>query len=173
MEELQTWAALAEILGALTIVTGGGFALIQFREFRRNRRYQVAADLCHQFSAPETARAFKLVRQLPDDVTVAQLKEMDPEFEDSILIVGMILESIGLLVYRRIASFEIVHDLAGGMIAMVWRKIGAWIIEWRELDDDPAFAEWFQWLSERAAEHNRDYSPAHIAHAEWSRSRAD
>ena len=71
MEGLQTYAALAEIFGALTIICGSAFALFQFREFRKMRRYQVAADLCHQFSAPDTARAFKLVRQLPDNVTVA------------------------------------------------------------------------------------------------------
>lgn len=173
MEELQNWAALAGIIGALTIITGGGFALLQLKEFRRNRRYQAAADLFHQFSAPEAARAFKLVRHLPDNVTVAQLKEMDSEFEDSMLVVGMILESIGLMVYRRIASFEVVNDLAGGMIAMVWRKIGCWIIEWRELDNDPAFAEWFQWLAERTAEFNSDYRPAYVAHADWSKSRSD
>jgi hypothetical protein len=169
MDGLQTWAALAEILGALTIVSGGAFGLLQFREFRKNRRYKVAADLCHQFSAPETARAFKLVRQLPDNVSLAELREMGPEYEDAVMIVGMILETMGLMVYQGIASFTTVNDLAGGMVMLVWRKAGRFVAEVRELDDDPARGEWFQWLAERCAEFNRDCDPAYIAHAGWKK----
>ena len=169
MDGLQTWAALAEIFGTLTIVSGGAFGLLQFREFRKNRRYTVAADLCHQFSAPETARAFKLIRQLPDNVSAAELQEMGQEYEDAVMIVGMTLETMGLMVYQGIASFTTVNDLAGGMITLVWRKTGSFVAEMRELDDDPARGEWFQWLAERCAEFNRDSDPAYIAHAGWNK----
>ena len=137
------------------------------QDFRN--RYQVAADLCHQFSAPDTARAFKLFRQLPDDVTIEQLNAMGPEYEDSMLIIGMILETMGLMVFRRIASYETVNELAGGMITMVWRKAGRWVIEWRELENDPEFSEWLQWLSERIAESSTDSAPAYVAHATWKK----
>jgi len=59
MKDLQTYAALAEIFGALTIVGAGMFGLLQLREYRNTRRQHVAAELCRQFSAPDTARAFK------------------------------------------------------------------------------------------------------------------
>lgn len=171
MDELQTYAALAEIFGALTILCGGAFAFFQVREFRKIRRYQVAADLCHQFSAPDMARAFKLVRQLPEDVTMAHLKTMEPEYEDSVLIVGMFMETLGLMVYQRIASYKTVQELAGGMVTMVWRKIGRWVTEWREVEDNPEFGEWLHWLSERIAESSNEEGPAYIVHANWNKKR--
>ena len=169
MDNLQTLAALAEIFGALTIVGAGLFGLLQLREYRTTRRQRVAADLCRQFSAADTARAFKLVRQLPDNVSVAQVKEMDQEYEDAMLIVGMYLESIGLQVCQGIASFATVNELAGGMVTMTWRKLGRWIAEWRELDNDPYFGEWVQWLAERVAEVKSTNDPAYIEHANWKR----
>ena len=39
MESLQTYAAIAEIFGALTIILGGAFGIMQLREF-----YDVAKD---------------------------------------------------------------------------------------------------------------------------------
>jgi hypothetical protein len=46
------------------------------------------------------------------------------------------------------------------------------LAEMRELDDDPARGEWFQWLAERCAEFNRDCDPAYIAHAGWNKGDA-
>jgi hypothetical protein len=45
------------------------------------------------------------------------------------------------------------------------------LAEMRELDDDPARGEWFQWLAERCAEFNRDYGPAYIVHTDWKKWR--
>ena len=50
MDSLQTYAAIAEIFGALTIILGGAFGIMQFREFRARRRQQIASDLCQEFT---------------------------------------------------------------------------------------------------------------------------
>ncbi len=43
-EDLSHYAAIAEILGVAAIIGGAFFGLIQMSEYKRNRRYQAAAD---------------------------------------------------------------------------------------------------------------------------------
>ena len=167
MESLQTLAAAAEIFGALTIVGGGVFAVVQLREFRRRRAAQVAAELCRGFSEPELARAVNLLRSLPDGIQPEAVRERGDEVEEAMQIVGMSFETMGLLVYREIASFEIVQELAGGLLLMMWRKLDAWIHAVRVEQGNPRFGEWVQWLAERVAECEPDMVPAHEAHAGW------
>ena len=81
-------------------------------------------------------------------------------------IVGMTFETMGLLVYKEIASFEIVQKLAGGLLLMMWRKIGTWTQEVRVDQGNPRFGEWVQWLAERLAEREGDMVPAYEAHAD-------
>ena len=66
--DLQSYAAIAEIFGAVTIVLGAVFALVQLAEYRRRRKNQVAAELCRKFAEAEVGRAVTLVKRLPDGI---------------------------------------------------------------------------------------------------------
>ncbi|MCB1685525.1 MAG: hypothetical protein KDI31_13600, partial [Pseudomonadales bacterium] len=92
MDQLVTFAAMAEIFGALAILAGGLFAIVQFSEFRKRRRYQVAAELCRQFADPDFARAIVLIRQLPDGISLEALKDLDSEYEQSAQVLAMTFE---------------------------------------------------------------------------------
>ena len=137
-------------------------------DFRQRRRYQVAADLCRGFTEPELAKAIAMMRSLPDGISLAELESMDPSYQEAAQVIGMTFETMGLLVQKNIASFEIVQELSGGLLLMMWRKMEVWIEETRVEANNPRFGEWVQWLAERIAESEADLVPAHIAHAEWS-----
>ena len=81
----------------------------------------------------------------------------------------MSFETMGLLVYRRIASFEIVQELCGGLLLEMWRTIEPWCSENRERHNNPRFGEWVQWLAEQIVEVESDISPAYEAHKNWKR----
>ncbi len=167
MENLEFYASIAEIFGALTIVLGAGFAYVQFNEYRKRRQNQVAAELCRKFAEPDMARAVTLLRQLPDDISLKELQAMDPEYEDAAQIIGMAFETMGLMVYKEIASFEMVQQLAGGLLQSMWRKIRTWITESRDDIGNPRFGEWMEWIADRLSEHEASVTPAFIAHADW------
>ena len=167
MESLEHYAAAAEIFGALTIIGGGLFAVVQFREIRRRRASQVAADLCSNFTEPDLARAINLLRTLPDGLGIEEIEKRGTEYEEAMQIVGMTFETMGLLVHKEIASFEIVQKLAGGLLLMMWRKMGTWTKEVREDQGNPRFGEWIQWLAERIEECEPAVTPAHEAFADW------
>jgi hypothetical protein len=167
MNDLATYAAFAEILGGLALFIGGAFAAFQLREYRSRRRDQVAAELCRRFAEPELARAVTLIKRLPDGVSLAELQAMGDEYDEAAQIVGMSFETMGLLVFRNIASFTMIQQLTGGLLLMMWRKISVWIKESREDQANPRFGEWIQWLAERIEECEAEVEPAYSAHADW------
>lgn len=169
IDDLQTYAAIAEIFGTITILGGGVAAILQISEYRRRRRYQIATDLCRGFTDPELAKAITLLRSVPDGISAEELHRMGAEFEEAAQIVGMTFETMGLLVYREIASFQIVQELTGGLLLMMWRKINRWVVDTRESQGNPRFAEWVQWLAERIEEREDRQQPAYLKHATWKK----
>lgn len=108
------------------------------------------------------------MRSLPDGISLRELQAMEREYETSAQVIAMAFETMGLLVYEHIASFRIVQELAGGLVQMMWRKIGVWAEETRVEQGNPRFAEWVQWLAERMAEREEHVAPAHLAHTRWT-----
>ncbi len=171
MTDLEIYAAIAEVFGGLAIFGGALFAIVQIRDVRRGRREQVAAELCRGFAAPHLARAVNLIRKIPDNASIATLREMDPEYEEAIQALAMTFETMGLLVHMNVASFKVVQDLTGGLLLMMYRKINLWIKETRVEQDNPRFGEWVQWLAERIAEQEAQMVPAYEAHSDWKPNR--
>jgi hypothetical protein len=164
---LEQFADYANILGALSVVGGIGFGLVQLTEYRRQRRDVIAAELMRTFYSADLADAVTLVRSLPDHCPANELRQRGPKYERAAIIVNTSFETMGLMVFRRIADYDIVEELAGGMVAMLWRKLDMWIATLREEQSQPSWAEWFQWLAELAASRKNEARPAYVAHKGW------
>jgi cbb3-type cytochrome oxidase subunit 3 len=165
MDHLAFYASVAEIFSALTIVIGAVFAGVQYSQYRKRERNRIAGDLCARFSEPEFARAIALLRRMPDGVDMKTMQSMDVEYEEAAQIVGMMFETMGLLVFRDVASFKLIQELTGGLLLMMWRKLETWITSTRVEQGNPRFGEWVQWLAERIAEEEAGMVPAYSAHA--------
>ena len=168
MRDLNFYANIAEILGTLTILGGGAFAVFQLIEFRGQRRDMVAVELMRQFYNAEFARAVTMIKNLPDGISAEDLQAKGPDYEQASFIICMTYETMGLLVYREIATFQLAHELTGGLIELMWRKLHAFVETGRVEQAHPRFAEWFQWLAIQFAKpHNRQI-PAYIAYRVWN-----
>ena len=66
---LEQLAALAEIIGACTIVTGLIFGAYQIRAHPTQQRNAIATELTSTFYNADLARAVLLLQQLPDGAT--------------------------------------------------------------------------------------------------------
>ena len=165
--ELHELADLAQAVGAATVVGGTIFALIQFFEYKKQREEAVAAEVMRTFIGPELARALTILRGFPDGVTVAELRKDGLEAEYAAVLICMTFETLGVLVFRRIAQFDLVVELAGGIVVVMWRKLATWLEEVRVEQQQPSWAEWFEWLAQRCAEHKDEAMPAHRKHAGW------
>lgn len=164
---LDQFAAFAEILGALTIITGVIFGWFQIRLSRMLQRDRIAINLMQTFYNPELARAVTLLQTLPDGINAEDLRAAGQEYEEASVIVTTSFETMGLLVYRRIANFELVMELAGGMLVAMHRKLAPWLQAKRDEQNHPAWAEWFEWLALLARKHNADQDPAFTRVINW------
>jgi len=164
---LESVAAVAEIIGVVTIVSGLIFGVFQLRAHRIQQRNAVATSLAKTFYNTEFARAALLLHQLPDGASDEELRSRGPEFEVAAVIICTSFETMGLLVYRRIAEFEIVMDLAGGMAASMFRKLEGWIKRKREEVNQPSWAEWFEWLATMSGKYKDEYRITRAEVADW------
>lgn len=85
-------------------------------------------------------------------------------------LVGLTWESLGVLVFRREITMDLIDDFFSGAIVLSWRKLHAYVEEDRRTLDRETVWEWFQWLAERVAEREREVNPvpAHLAHRDWT-----
>ena len=164
---LSTWANIAEIIGAGSIVTGLIVGWIQIRHVRRQQRDAVAINLAQTFYSQNLAQAIALLQPLPDGISLAQLRAMGQPYEQAAITVCTSFETMGLLIYKRIAPMDLVLDLAGGIVSVMRKKLHRWLEDLREEQQQPSWGEWFEWLGDQALATKSKTGPAHIEYKNW------
>ena len=169
MTDLTTLANIAEIAGGIAIISGGIFAVVQLREFREQRRQAVALELLRSFGDLALANAVNLMQELPDGASAELLRSKGRDYERAATMIAVSYETVGLLVFRGMASFSMVHELHGGLAVVMWRKLATWVAAVRCEQNHRSFAEWFQWLAEQLLRESphKEANPAHERYADW------
>jgi hypothetical protein len=167
--ELATLADLAEILGAAFVIGGVVFAIIQIRQFRRQRLEIAAIELARSFQNAEFTRAHTFVLGLPDPIDASTLRAQSPEAESLAMVVSITFESVGVMVFHRVVPIQIVDELMGGTVRSCWHKLSPWIDEIRAEQQRPEMHEWFQWLADQLEKRAQAGvgAPAYEAQRDW------
>ena len=164
---LSVVANVAEIVGAGSILTGVIFGLYQLHHYREQQRNTVAMNLMQTFYDQGLADALSLLNTVPDGITLKKLREMGPDYHRAAFTVTTSFETMGLLVYRRMASLDLVLDLAGGIVVTMNRKLKRWQEDVRQEQSQPSWGEWFEWLGDQAEKRKSQKEPAHIRFRDW------
>jgi len=164
---LSTLANLAEIIGAGSIVTGLTFGWFQLRNFRLQQRNAVAINLAQTFYNQDLARAIALLDAVPDGVTLKEMREYGVDYVNAAITVTTSFETMGVLVFKRIATLDLVLDLAGGIVSTMNRKLRTWQNDMRLAQQQPSWGEWFEWLGDQAEKVKRSQTPAHVKYRDW------
>lgn len=167
MSSLADWANIADLVSAGSILTGLTVGWIQIRHLRQQRRDAMAVNLAQTFYSHDLAKAFALLMPLPDGISLAQIRAMGDHYEQAAFTVATSFETIGLLVFKRIAPLDMVMELAGGIVAVMARKLRQWNKDLREEQQQPALCEWFEWLGDQALQRKPGSAPAHIQYKNW------
>jgi hypothetical protein len=160
---LTTLANLAEVLGAGSIITGLAIGWFQIRQYRIQQQDAIAMNLAQTFYSNDLAQAISL----PDGISLEEIRERGPEYSQAAITITTSFETMGLLVFKRIASLELVLDLAGGIVTTMTRKLGHWLEDLRVEQEQPSWGEWFEWLGRQAAKIKSVSEPAHIKYRDW------
>ncbi len=166
---LQTLANIAEIFGALLVISGVLFGLMEVRHYRQQRQETASMEIMRAFQNPDFTSALRLVMEYERECQRCHEESISQELQDSAMLVSTTLEAVGLMVYQRIVPFRLVQQLMGGVIQASWRVLRPHT-EWlREKLCRRSIHEWFQWLAERLDEHPeyRDEEGAYSKYGNW------
>lgn len=169
MVELGTWANVADIFGAIVVVGGIGFAVIQIRHLRLQRKEFAAFEVLRSVQAPEMRRAYAKVMGLPDGLGGDAIRALGPETVAAVEDVMLTFEVVGLMVFERTIHLRTVDRMMGGLVRLAWRRTSPFAKAYRETTGNGAFGEWFQWLAERLEEFGDPgkLKGAHILYRGW------
>jgi hypothetical protein len=154
--DLDRLSNIAEIVGAIVVVGGIGFAAVELLHYRRQRLELATIELGRSFESPEFARALRQVLSLPAGLTGKEVSARGPELEDAALLVTLMIESTGVMVRHKVVDIQIVWEMMGGVVMSSWERLSGWVADIRATQGSQKFAEWFEWLD---AELRRKYAP--------------
>ncbi|MEN8143744.1 MAG: hypothetical protein ABFS14_02230 [Gemmatimonadota bacterium] len=143
---LQEFALWAEVLGGIAVIGGIIFGIVQLRLFRRQRADQAAVEVMRSMLSEHFPSAYRLLNQLPDGVSVAEVQERGSEYENAIFAIGTVFETLGYMVFKRVIPLMVVRELVGGVAIAMWRKAGPYAVEISEGQGQPRLLEWYEWL---------------------------
>lgn len=162
-------SALSNVAEALAVIFAVAFGVIQVRQIRAQRSREAALTLMHSLQTQEMLEALLLLDSLPEGLSQAELRErLGDEFMAIQAVLGT-WESLGILVFRGVASLDLVDDFYSGNIVQSWTKLRRLVEDVRRETGRDTRWEWFQWLSERMIEREskRQPIPAYLEHREW------
>ncbi len=172
MSDLARLANIAEIIGAVIVVGGLFFAVLQMRQIRQQRRDLAAIELFRSFGSPQFTDAYRSILRLPDGLSAAQIASDYPQQDKYAMLICTTMENIGVMTFQRIVPFLLVNNLLGGTTTVLWRKLDVWVADLRLEIDNPSAFEWFQWLSDKFVEyHDITPLPANEMYKNWKPQR--
>src|SRR5437763_9205650 len=167
-------STLANLINAIAVTAGVIFAAAQIRQYRQRRQRDAMLELVRSFQSPAFTAALRRVLSLPDGADAAKIRELlGPDGEDAIYLVSLTWESLGVLVFRREVTLDLVDDFFSGPILLSWQKLNIYSEGWRHTLNRETGNEWFHWLAERLMEREKlsPPVPAYIAHLTWREPR--
>jgi hypothetical protein len=167
-------STLANLINAIAVTAGVIFAAVQIRQYRQRRQRDAMLELVRSFQSPAFTAAYRRVLSLPDGADAAKIREvLGPDGEDAVYLVSLTWESLGVLVYRRQVTLDLVDDFFSGPLVISWRKLKVYSEEWRRTLNRETGNEWFHWLAERMLEREKTSPPvaAYVAHRDWRQRR--
>jgi len=157
-----------DLFQTLAIVFGICYGVLELSQLREETNRQAAAELARWFQTTEFVEGMLASGDIPDNASPEQVREAIDGRERLVWNVSIVLESVGVLVWRGDLDLRLVDDLVGGGAIRFWEKTEPLWLSMREEWDRPSSMEWTQWLAERLAElPTLAEAPAHEAYRDW------
>src|SRR5213082_1529694 len=142
-------STLANLINAIAVTAGVIFAAAQIRHYRQRRQRDAMLELVRSFQSPAFTAALRRVLSLPDGADAANIREvLGADGEDAVVyLVSLTWESLGVLVFRREVTLDLVDDFFSGPLITSWQKLNVYSQEWRRILKPDTGNEWFHWLA--------------------------
>jgi hypothetical protein len=171
MEALSMdFSLILDLITAVAVVTGILFGLLQLRHYHLSRQREADLFLLNSFHTGEFLHGIGHLQEFPNGLTK---KEIDQHFGQDIRLVYVVLstwERIGMLVFNREISFDMVEEAYGELLIISWHGLEKYVAEIREELQRERLFEWFQWLAERMLDRERSQTrePVYVGYRNWT-----
>jgi len=163
-------STLANLINAIAVTAGVIFAGAQISYYRRRRRRDAMLELVRSFQSPAFTSALRRVQSLPDGADTEGIRKvLGADGEEAVYLVSITWETLGIMLFHREVTLDLVDDFFSGPIVISWQKLKIYSEECRRTLKRETFNEWFHWLAERMMEREKLSLPvpAYIAHRAW------
>lgn len=167
--DLNTMSNWAEIISVIIVIGGFSFAVMQLHQFILQRRALATLELARSFQNPEFTHAMRLILSLEPKLSAKEIRAKGGEYEDAAMLVALTVESVGIMVHRRMVSITMVWELMGGLLLSYWEHMEPWILDIRKEQGRDKFNEWAQWLAIQLSmlDNDKAFTPAFEKHKDW------
>ena len=162
-------SVIIDIISVSVLILGLVFGLIQLRQYRLSQNREASLHLLNSFQTTDFLHGIWIIQELPAGLSKKEIEERVGSDIRLILLVISNWESLGILVFNREITIEMVDDAYSAPIIVSWQKLEKYITDMRnDLKRNTPF-EWFQWLVDRMKEREKlnPPVPAYIAHRDW------
>lgn len=169
MQTLEFFSQLAPILSFITIIIAILFGILQLRQFKIQRKDIAAVEIMRTMQDEQFTESFNLINKSGHIENVAYLRKFDPELEKAILAIATKFETLGYLVFKKVIPIDFVEQLIGGVVISLWQKLEPFVKDYRVVNDQKLFLEWFEWLAYQFKQRKRDEAiPALDKFKKWN-----
>ncbi len=160
---------LLNLVQTAAIVTGIIFGLRELGELRKSRELDATLKLVDVIESESTGIGAGQLMMLPANLSEKELERRLGSDGSYLMSLASTYETLGILVYRREVSLDLVDEMFGGVVVTAWERLGPFIARYRQRTGNPETFEWFQWLAERLQEHRKKpgTAPAYELHRDW------
>jgi hypothetical protein len=158
-----------DVIKTVSVIIGVVYGMIQLRQYKSDRRREAALLVLNSFQTPNFMRGLMEVVQMPDGLDMKGVRDHLGDNLEIAMSVLLTFERIGVLVFQRELTLDIVDDALSGPIMISWSKLAKTVTEIRDAQNRETSFEWYQWLAERMSERESlsPPVPAYIEHADW------
>src|SRR5207237_10794715 len=132
----------ANLVNAIAVTAGVIFAAVQITQYRQRRHRDAMLELVRSFQSPAFTSALRQVLSLPDGANAEKIREvLGPDGEDAVYLVALTWESLGILLFRREVTLDLIDDFFSGPILLSWNKLQFYSKKWRRKLDRERYSE--------------------------------
>jgi len=134
-------ASISALVAAIGVITGVLFAIVEIRHLSRTRQTEIILRSYYLYGSKEFQEAWaKVMTGKSDDFNDYNRSR------SAAIQVGMLFESVGILVYRKVVNIDLAYDLFSDLVKIAWGKLKEFVDVARKQTDDPEIFRWFEYI---------------------------
>jgi|GEM_PF-5007823 len=149
MDELTT---ISTIVATMSIVIGVIFTLFELRHFHRTRKTEIIMKIYDRFSSREMVEAINKV----GSISYENFDEYRKKYGfTEVAEIAVLFEGLGVLLEQKLIDIDLVDDLFGPTLDLLWERMQPVIVAMRKGLNQPYFFSHYEYLVNSLKNHRK------------------